>query len=266
MNETPGFLQNSLIVAAHPDDELLWFGAILPRVEQVLLVFEDYWPDTQIGPARARALENFPRDGVASLRLPEVGTYGCADWRNPKLSEHGIEFGPEAVKRDLKQRAMRLLGKSRAPSRGVAARYADNFQTLVTELRPKLTGNMNVFTHNPWGEYGHEDHVQVFRALDLLRGEIGFSLWMSNYCTERSLPLALRYFDNAGHLTIELPVDKVFADRVAEVYRQSGCWTWSDSWNWFDTEIYMEAPLRPVDHPTQGHLMPLNFFNIEPVA
>ena len=32
-------LTNSVIVAAHPDDELLWFGAILKQVDQVIVVF-----------------------------------------------------------------------------------------------------------------------------------------------------------------------------------------------------------------------------------
>ena len=56
----------------------------------------------------------------------------------------------------------------------------------------------------------------------------------------------------------------IVADEVANVYRQAGCWTWSDRWVWFDTEIFMEAPSKPVGLSDQGHLFPLNFFNIEP--
>ena len=79
-------LTNSVIVAAHPDDELLWFGAILKQVDQVIVVFEDFWPDPAIGPARAKALAEFPRDNVHTLAMAEAASYGCADWGNPKLS------------------------------------------------------------------------------------------------------------------------------------------------------------------------------------
>ncbi len=265
----PAFLENSLLVVAHPDDELLWFGAILHQVDRVIMVFENFWPDPDIGPARARVLERFPRNDVTSLRMEEAASYGCADWRNPQLTPFGIAFSQKAQLRDAKQKAKRLLGKSLAPRVGITGLYEENFKTLVDQLRPQLTSKSNVFTHNPWGEYGHEDHIQVFRALDTLRREIGFSLWMSNYCTERSLPLAMTYFDTAEQSAIQLPVNKSFADRVAHVYREAGCWTWSDSWVWFDSEHYMRAPTGQICdgtiERTQRHLFPLNLFNIDPV-
>lgn len=256
----PDFLRNSLIVAAHPDDEVLWFGSILKDVEEVLLVFEEFWPDPSIGPARAKALEMFPRGNVSSLRLSEAATYGCADWKKPVLTQFGIGFGREADKRDLKQKVLRFAGKSAAPAAGIRKTYEQNFELLLEALRPKLNASMNVFTHNPWGEYGHEDHIQVFHALDELRSEIGFKLWMSNYCTERSLPLAMNYFGGRADGYIQLPVDKNFAEEVADCYRATGCWTWTDDWVWFDTECFMEAPPEPIGPTAQHHLFPFNFF------
>lgn len=258
------FLKNSVIVAAHPDDELLWFGSILKDVDQVLVVFEEYWPDPSMGTARAEALANFPRDNVENLKFPEAATYGLGRWDNPVLSEFGLELSPIAVLRDMKQSVKRLAKVSRDSELGIIERYKANYKNLYAEMRERLTANMNVFTHNPWGEYGHEEHVQLFRVLDRLRREIGFKLWMSNYCSERALPLAMSYFDADDHKLIQLPVNKSFADSVANVYRDAGCWTWSDDWRWFDTEIFMEAPTNPVGVADQGHLFPLNFFNIEP--
>ncbi len=266
MAERLDFLSNSLIVAAHPDDELLWFASILKDVDRVLLVYEDYWPDPNMGPARDRAIRNFPRANVSSLKLPEAATYGLANWRAPKLSPQGIEFSASANLRDIKQMVKRMTGCRLAPKVGVQKRYDENAAALYRELKPQLHADMNVFTHNPWGEYGHEDHVQVFRVLDKLRREIGFKLWMSNYCTERALPLAMTYFDTSPHTFIELRVDKDFAEQVADVYRHAGCWTWAESWNWFDTERFIEAPYEQAFSSQQGNLVPLNMFNIEPVA
>ncbi|NKB51431.1 MAG: hypothetical protein GKR97_04285 [Rhizobiaceae bacterium] len=260
----PPMLQNSLIVAAHPDDELLWFGAILKQVDQVIVVFEDFWPDPKIGPARAKALDNFPRDNVSSLRMAEAATYGCANWDNPQVSPFGIELGWQCQLRDAKQSVLRILGRSNAPKDGIRTNYRQNFDALSESLRGKLTPDMNVFSHNPWGEYGHEDHVQVHRVLSDLREEIGFTLWMTNYCTERTLPLAKTYFDTAEPQYQVLSVDKQFADQVAQVYRDAGCWTWADDWKWFNSECYMQAPKSQTRLKGQGHLFPLNLFNIDP--
>ena len=260
----PTMLSNSMIVVAHPDDELLWFGSILKQVDQVVVVFEDFWPDPSIGPARAKALANFPREGVSSLRMPEAATYGCADWQNPKISQWGIELSRECEKRDAKQKLKRLAGKSNAPKAGIRQTYQQNFDIMKDKLRDMLTPDMNVFTHNPWGEYGHEDHVQVHRVLSDLREEVGFTMWMSNYCTERALPLAATYFESERPEYETLWVDKVFADQVAQVYRDAGCWTWADDWKWFNTECFMQAPREQNMLKSQGHLFPMNMFNIDP--
>lgn len=253
-------LRNSIIIAAHPDDELLWFGAILKKVDRVVMVHRDFWPDPGVGRARAAVLEDYPRDNVLSLDIPEAATHSCADWSNPKLTEFGIELGVQARLRDLKQQAMRLIGKSQAPPGGIAVNYEANYHTLYGELKDILRPDMNVFTHNPWGEYGHEDHIQVYRVVDRLRRETGFRQWMTNYCTERSLPLAMRYFDNDARKHIQLPVDIPFAQQVADVFRRNGCWTWAENWKWFPFELYTEAPVEEAQADGQPHILPLNMF------
>ncbi|PHR21057.1 MAG: hypothetical protein COA37_14310 [Hoeflea sp.] len=114
------------------------------------------------------------------------------------------------------------------------------------------------------GEYGHEEHVQVFRALQSLQREIGFKLWMSNYCTERALPLAMRYFQTLPGRYIRLPTNKDFAEQVAGVYKYHQCWTWSDDWAWFDEECYVLAPEQGAEPRPHQHLLPLNMFTIAP--
>ncbi len=265
----PDFLADSLIVAAHADDELLWFGSILPQVDEAVIVFRDFWAKPGLGDKRAAALAEYPHPKIGFLGLDESGAAGCADWSDPKESDHGIELGMETSKRGL-TRAAKLAMARIGPRAGAAVAserverlYRANFALLVERLRPRLRPGMNVFTHNPWGEYGHEEHVQVFRALQLLRREIGFKLWMSNYATERSLPLAMRYFRAAPGPHIRLPVDKAYADRVAEIYKRHDCWTWDDGWAWFDEECFMQAPEEGAAPKPHQHLFPLNIFTID---
>jgi hypothetical protein len=267
MRTRPDFLRQSLIVAAHPDDELLWFNAILKEVDEVIIVFRPFWAKPDLAAKRAAALTAFPRGGVSCLDLQESGAYGCADWLNPDESADGLALTLESQKREWKRVSKKALQRAGVPVAPVAdhsvlAAYQQNFNLLSDQLRRRLRPGMNVFTHNPWGEYGHEEHVQVFRVLQSLRPEIGFNLWMSNYCTERSLPLAMRYFRTSPGPYIRLPTDKVFAQTVAQVYKDCDCWTWADEWSWFDEECYMPAPVRGHAPKAHQHLFPLNLFSI----
>jgi LmbE family N-acetylglucosaminyl deacetylase len=266
--DADAMLANSVIIVCHPDDEVLWFGSILGRVDRVIIAYEDYFAKPGLGAARAAVLRDFPRP-VESLRLPEAGTYGLADWNNPRLNDVGIAFRPATRGiRELKRRAMSLAGNVLGPVAPVAERcasdrYAANHAALLEALRPRLSAGMNVFTHNPWGEYGHEDHIQMFRVLDRLRREIGFTLWMSNYCTERSFALAKTYFQLTPSRPVRLPVDHALCDTVADIYKRHDCWTWADDWCWFEDEYFLEAPLSPAEGGAQRHLFPMNMFTID---
>jgi LmbE family N-acetylglucosaminyl deacetylase len=275
-NPQPAFLKDSVLIVCHPDDEVLWFGSILKDVDRVIVAYQDYWAQPGLGAARAAALADFPRP-IESLGLAESGSYGQADWANPTITELGIGFRSTTSRlREVKRRIRRLgdvrmLGRSSldlapAPDASVAERYRENAVALATSLRPILSPGMNVFTHNPWGEYGHEDHIQMFRVLDRLRDEIGFTLWISNYCTERSLPLAKRYFQINPERSIRLPVDREFCDVVASTYKRHDCWTWADDWVWFEDECFMRAPKITSREAPQRHLFAMNMFTINEEA
>ncbi|MDF1610218.1 hypothetical protein PZ897_18710 [Hoeflea sp. YIM 152468] len=263
MRKQHDLLENAVIVAAHPDDEILWFSSIMQQARQVIILYRDFWAVPDLGNKRAAAIANLPHDNVTWLELAEAGSYGCADWTSPEMSETGLAFTATATMRDIKSMVKKMVpADSPAPAARLAQAYNDNFFTIVERLRPMLSEDMNVFTHNPWGEYGHEDHVQCFRAVDRLRQEIGFKLWMSNYCTERSLPLAMTYFQRTPGPFIRLPADVEYAQRVAQAYVDADCWTWIDDWDWFEDECFMEAPAGPSSAPGQGRLFPLNFFSM----
>jgi hypothetical protein len=265
------FLRNSVIIGAHADDELLWFNSILRQVDEVIVVFRDFWAQPGLGARRDAALAEFPRGQVSCLRIAEAGAYGCADWTQPLVTEEGIALGFEANRREITRMArlsfsrISVLDRAKVAEDSVTRAYNANFHAIYEALKPRLSADMNVFTHNPWGEYGHEEHVQVFRVLQRLREEIGFRLWMSNYCTERAVPLAMRYFSTAPGGYIRLPTDKAFAEAVAAVYKKHDCWTWADDWAWFDEECFMEAPCQGSDAVAHRHLFPLNFFTIDGV-
>lgn len=263
----PAILSNSVIVAAHPDDELLWFGSILKDVDQVILAFSDFWGNPDLGAQRRAAIAEHPHPNILCLEIPEAGSYGCANWKRPRPSEFGLSFpifaGLNGIKRGIKRGLGALKrGSGPVPHLSATAHYGRNYSRIRMVLRDRLTADMNVFTHTPWGEYGHEDHVQVFRAVESLRQEIGFTLWISNYCTERALPLAARYFRSAPTDSVRLETDKAYCEQVADVYRRHGCWTWADDWAWFGDESFMHAPAMQQGSSPHRHLASLNMFTI----
>jgi LmbE family N-acetylglucosaminyl deacetylase len=269
MLNKPDILKNSVIIAAHPDDELLWFNSVLSEVDQVYIVFRDYWAQPELGPKRSAAIAEFPRPNVECLNIPESGCYGCANWDDPVENESGLSLFPGEAVRELRRQAkmaLRSVGIGQAlkfPGTRISTIYEENAKRLEAALRSRLRADMNVFTHNPWGEYGHEEHVQLCRILQKLRREIGFHLWMSNYCTDRTLNFAQRYFEMPKNGYIRLPTNKVFAQQVADVYRKHDCWTWDDNWAWFDDECFMEMPESSSAAVPHRHLVPMNLFTID---
>ena len=96
MSRAPDFLRNSLIVGAHPDDELLWFTAILGKVDRVVLVFGDDPRDAGIGERRRRLLQEYPRSGVSFSASPKPVSMGARTGEIPNRAPaaSGSATGP----------------------------------------------------------------------------------------------------------------------------------------------------------------------------
>lgn len=260
---TDTITENAIVIGAHPDDELLWFTSVLPKARTVVIVYRDYWADPTLGEKRAAAVAEYPHDDVRFLALPEPGSFGMANWRDPRPDAFGLAFdagtmATREAKRRAKRAAGRRAGVAPAPVRHL---YEQSFADVKAALRPLLAKGMNVFTHNAWGEYGHEDHVLVHRAVSELRREIGFAQWMSHYVSPRSLPLAMQSFRASPVASVTLPADRAYARQVADLYRRHGCWTWDDDWSWFATEHFSQVTDEaPDDAGGTRHLGAMNLF------
>lgn len=229
-------LRDSCLVVAHPDDEVLWFSSILATVERVVLCFEDCPEYPQLGPGRRAVLQSYPLQSVTSLRLSEPCSVHLVDWSSAEPDEHGMKLD-----------AARATDAARE-------RYRHSHAALRETLASQLRGVPAVFTHNPWGEYGHPDHVQLALVLESLRSELGFRLFHSSYVAHRTMPLASRFLPNLSHW-FELPTDPALADSLQAVYERHACWTWPANYQRFSTETFLEAGSP---HPEPGSGFRLN--------
>ncbi len=219
----PDIQEKLAIVMAHPDDEVLWACSCLRAAERIVLVYGELPCAPKLTEGRREAMAAFPLPTLDWLEMTESGVFESASW--PEARETAFGLYPHPVLRVL---------QSFDP-----ARYRAQFDTMRDLLRPRLTGTKNVIAHGPWGEYGHEDHVQVFRVVASLAEELGFRLWVPAYFAPKSEALMHRNLHFFGRPTPPMAIDARLADDIAQIYKRTGTWTWFDSYVWPKTERFL---------------------------
>lgn len=219
------------VVVAHPDDEALWLSSILGSVDRVVFCFAEPFGKPARAAARREAVAALPLREVAELGIAESGARFSVDWQHPRSTPTGIAIvDPEA-----------------------RARYEANYGTLLESLRGTLAGIRNVFTHSPWGEYGHAEHIQVHRAVAALQAELGFTLWFSNYVGKASWTLARQLARQAWWSERRILVtDRTLARRLKQVYCRHGAWTWTRAHRWPARETLYAVPAASDRTPRQA--------------
>ena len=231
----------SALVCAHPDDEILWFSSILDKIDKVIICFMGIRsdPDCRIG--RQSALNEYPLKNISCLGLDESETFYGVDWDNPVITEYGIE-----------------ITDNKYPDR----LYRENYFSLLKMLTSELKGCLNVFTHNPWGEYGSDEHVQIYRAVTDIQKSHNFHIWFSNYVSNKSCKLMLDHMDNLNLSYIALQTNKPLAGQIQHLYQKNNCWTWYDDWQWFEDEAFLIQPFSGEKSKIPGRIVPMNFIKV----
>ena len=225
-------LENYAIVVAHPDDEILWFSSILSNARKIIICFGPSNSE-HITQARRKLKYKFPIANTTWLELRESDCLLQGDWQKPKMTKFGIKLKRDNLK------------------------FQSNFGYLVSQLSQELIGIDNVVTHNPWGEYGHEEHTQVFAAVkytNLYLKKISFKLFVNSYVSERSQ--RCRSSSNEEVInTFTIPIDKQLSSRVMEYYKQYDAWTWDDHYKWPSNDIFLELNTNRSREQNSGELV-----------
>ena len=233
-------IQNAVMVVAHPDDEILWFSSILNQCKSVLVCFgpsatsKESWDG-----GRAVLMETYPLTNVRFLKLRQSEAFQAANWSKPKETGSGLEL----------RRRKRSL-------------YEKNAETLLRILEVELKHESLVFTHNPWGEYGNEEHVQVFRVLAGLRASLGFDLFVNSYVSNKTAKLMSRSEPSLDDTPLVCETDTVLAQRLKNLYLENNCWTWMDDYDWPGYEsFYRVGESDETADPRTRASVPLNHIN-----
>jgi glycosyltransferase involved in cell wall biosynthesis len=175
--------------------------------------------------------------------MDEAEVFNGADWQNPVVTHYGLEIVDKTV-----------------PVR--IEKYRKNYDELKQRLEKQLDGYRNVFTHNPWGEYGHEEHVQVYRVIKALQDKMRFNLWYSNYVSNKSFKLMLSHLDRFRFEHVVFETNKALAREVKGIYTKQKCWTWFDDWEWFNDEAFIKERVIQKGEQRQGRLFPTNVIKV----
>lgn len=212
---------SAALVVAHPDDEALWLSSAIASAERTVLCFGALFERSQDSKARQRAVAALPLAGLVTLSIPESGCGFSLARTVPEPTAAGVAIEDDEVR----------------------ARYESNYGKLLGALRATLAGFREIYTHNPWGEYGHPEHIQVHRAVCALQPELGYTIWFSNYVSAASWPLARRLAGEVrwAERRIVQP-DRLTSRALMRVYRQHGAWTWSWAHRWPREETLFSLP------------------------
>lgn len=236
------FLESSIIILAHPDDEVLWFSSILDKVHEILLCYINCNSNTKWTFGRKKVLSEYPLKNISYLDFDESGVFNSANWQKPEITKFGIE----------------IFNKNISDKN-----YIENYYKLRDHLKNKLMDYDNVFTHNPWGEYGNEEHVQVYKVVKELQEDMKFNLWFSNYCSNKSINLMLRYLSEPYSEYITKKINKILSNDIIKLYKKNGCWTWYDDWECFNEESFIKEKTVDDTEKKYGHIFPINMINVD---
>lgn len=240
--KSPDMFKKSILVVSHPDDEVLWFSSILDKVDEVVICYLDVESNPQWTIGRKQSLSEHPMKNISCLGIDESETLNGANWKNPVMTKFGIEIS----------------------KRGISdKKYKENYYKLKKNFDSKLKNYCNVFTHNPWGEYGNEEHIQIYRAVKELQEQMKFNVWFPNYCSNISFNLMLKYISKSDSDYLTLKTNKILTNHIESIYKKNGCWTWYEDWKWFNEESFMKD--RKFEEKTKlcGHIFPLNMIKLE---
>jgi LmbE family N-acetylglucosaminyl deacetylase len=198
-----------LMIMAHPDDEVIFGWPIFqdPKIEKHLLICSsDYYnPGRTWCRDRKKALSKICHDHNVSLTCLD---YDSSFYKTQTRRPSGVPRTPE--------------GDAQGPFRAMC-------KEIEHEIKSRQDDFDYIFTHNPYGEYGHMDHKLLFEIVlkvttrpVLITDMIMSSNWARVYETS---PLMRKLYYNK-EFKKDLKIDYNILKQVQEEYEKVNSWTW----------------------------------------
>ncbi len=168
-------MEKLCVVIAHPDDEIIFGWMVLQMASKIIACVSDATRMDTLERWDGRRRHAFEEIGE-SLKIPAI----CMGF-NSNFSETITDIEAERIKAFLEYE----------------------------------TRDMDIFTHNEWGEYDHPDHIFLHKVVKSFKKEF--------YCSD----LDARHNRKLPGEGKPCRIDKDFATGCRNIYRKHKCFTWS---------------------------------------
>jgi hypothetical protein len=208
------FKDSFKIIVAHPDDEILFFNSIITSANRIIVCFGPTSTSEDVTKGRERLKSSYPFSNVKFLDIPESNVFDTRSFKNRKIIREGVEVYKNSLS------------------------YSSKFDILKEKLRFELVKGDTVFTHNPWGEYGHPEHVQVFSVISSLTEELNLKVYVNGYVSDKTFELMSRRCSLFSPSSFINNPNNELGQEVKKIYILNNCWTWNYDYRWPCTEIF----------------------------
>lgn len=208
--------KETILVVAHPDDEILFYSSILEKIDKIIFCFNDIPGDNTISSARKKAICEYPLNKVRIINLK------IQESKNSIAINLWKEFKNDYKKgKDFKS-------------------FTHNSIRLIKLLKSHIPKSSRVYTHNPWGEYGHIEHIQVFESVNSLKKELDLSIYVSSYFSNITIAYSNQRQGILNSRPTAYKTNKHLFSTIKKHYKKYGCWTWFNSYKLPEYESFYE--------------------------
>ncbi len=195
----------NILVVAHPDDEVIFASSILKFMDLIIICFGEIPNEKKISSGRYSSIMELQKKGynIEFLKIRQ---------------SRELFFGPnwfnlsESINRDK-------LGLNLYD-------YVNNNRKIKKFLKPMLKDASVVFTHNPWGEYGHMEHIQVFNIIKNIRSEYNYEIFITGYVSNLTEKYSKEFSSQIQEEKLIRKSDLNIFYKFKKVYLKNNCWTW----------------------------------------
>ena len=172
----------------NPDDEVIFFSSVLKSSPKVIICFNES-QDKIVNKGREKIKNQLPYTKPSFLNLKEANVFNSANWAFPKTDQKGL------IVKKVKQLIRKIF-------------------KLKLHLSKLINIGDIIYTHNPWGEYGHEEHVQVFKAIYDLKKIFKLKIYINGYVSNKSYNLMLKQRVLISNVKQTKKIDKKFTEKI----------------------------------------------------
>ena len=215
--------QKSVLIVSHPDDECIFASSILDKVSALIICFNKIPGEINLSQSRNEAISNYPFNKIKLINLNITQAKKSLlpiNWLNIRDCKSGIKGGYHPKF------------------------YNKNYKILLKKLIEYIPKNSEIITHNPWGEYGHAEHCQVFKACFEISLLTNSKLFVSGYVSNLSNSYAKKKFYLFSKEFYTYKTNKDIYYVLYNHYLKYKCWTWYHNYSIPSKESFLRVDLK----------------------